>query len=202
MPKRVARRMVEGASHATTILRRRSDVESNAPSTTLRSLRELRAVPLPRYRGGGGKGHRFSFHALEGTKEKGSGTPADALSSVPHQRVRSRHGKVGLRRPVRCRARSPAGVPPRLLPRRVSHPQGAARARLRGYGAIRGGLHAASTAPTSSDAPRTPVIVPAGMMPGPPGSGSQLRPRAPTSPRRPAMPAGRVLSGEVDSLVL
>jgi hypothetical protein len=25
-------------------------------------------------------------------KKKGSGTPADALSSVPHQRVRSRHG--------------------------------------------------------------------------------------------------------------
>ncbi len=69
------------------------------------------------------------------TKEKGSGTPADALSSVPHQRVRSRHGKVGLRRPVRCRARSPAGVPPRLLPRRVSHPQGATRAMLRGTAA-------------------------------------------------------------------
>ena len=61
----------------------------------------------------------------------------------------------------------------------------------------RGGLHAADAAPTSSDAPRAPVVVPAGMMPGPPGSGSQLRPRAPTSPRRPAMPAGRVLSGEV-----
>jgi hypothetical protein len=33
---------------------------------------------------------------------------------------------------LRLRARSPAGVPPRLLPRRVSHPQGAARAMLRG----------------------------------------------------------------------
>jgi hypothetical protein len=29
---------------------------------------------------------------------------------------------------LRLRARSPVGVPPRLLPRRVSHPQGAARA--------------------------------------------------------------------------
>jgi hypothetical protein len=103
--------------------------------------------------------------------------------------------QIGLRRPVRCRARSPAGVPPRLLPRRVSHPQGATRARLRGTGRATGS--ARRHPPTSSDAPRTPVIVPAGMMPGPPGSGSQLRPRAPTSPRRPAMPAGRVLSGKV-----
>jgi hypothetical protein len=43
----------------------------------------------------------------------------------------------------------------------------------------RGGGHSADGVPTSSDAPRTPVVMPAGMMPGPPGSGLQARPRAP-----------------------
>ncbi len=53
--------------------------------------------------------------------------------------------------------------------------------------------------PTSSDAPRMPVVMPAGMMPGPPGSGVQARPRAPSSPRPPDMPPGGVLAGENDS---
>ena len=82
---------------------------------------------------------------------KGSGTPADAVFHVPHAsgaRVAPRR-KPGLRRPHRCRARSPAGVPPRLSPRGVFHPQGATRARLRGYGALQ--------ARTSRRQRRTPV---------------------------------------------
>src|SRR5579863_2761326 len=95
-----------------------------------------------------------------GYEKKGSGTPAVALSSVPHRTGAARATEQGgLRRPVRYRARSPAGVPPRLLPRGVLS-LGATRARLRGQVAL----------PTSSDAPRTPVVMPAGMMPGPPGS--------------------------------
>jgi hypothetical protein len=66
------------------------------------------------------------------------------------------------------RARSPAGVPPRLFPRGVWS-LGAIRARLRGSFANAADM-TAGLAPTSSGAPRTPVIVPAGMMPGPPGS--------------------------------
>src|ERR1700733_1306963 len=100
----------------------------------------------------------------------------------------TRHGKAACAA-LRLRARLPVGVPPRLLPKGVSHPQGAARARLRGCAAIRGG-HAASAATTSSDAPRTPVLVPAGLMPEPPGSGSQIRPRATPSPQWPGMPPG------------
>ena len=158
-----------------------------------------RSAPCPRCKLSNVSSAWASLRSAHPTKRKGSGTPADALSSVPHQRVRSRHGKIGLRRPVRCRARSPAGVPPRLLPRRVSHPQGATRAMLRGRQRPRGGLHAADPAPTSSDAPRAPVIVPAGLMPEPPGSaadeatpaGTALAPLRPASPGR--RPLGQVL---------
>ena len=46
-------RMVEGARASTIFLRRKRSSTSDAPSTTLRLLRKLRVVPLPRYRGGG-----------------------------------------------------------------------------------------------------------------------------------------------------
>src|SRR5579863_417735 len=123
-----------------------------------------------------------------GYEKKGSGTPAVALSSVPHRTGAARATEQGgLRRPVRYRARSPAGVPPRLLPRGVLS-LGATRARLRGQVAL----------PTSSDAPRTPVVMPAGMMPGPPGSGLQARPRAPPLAPPPRMPPRRrPLAGEM-----
>ena len=57
--------MVEGARAATLrknccctltsefFLQRQRSSDSDAPSTILRPLRELRMVPLPRYRGGG-----------------------------------------------------------------------------------------------------------------------------------------------------
>ncbi len=52
---------------------------------------------------------------------------------------------------------------------------------------------AANAAPSCSEAPRTPVIVPAGMMPGQPGSGADEAPPAGTAlaPFRPASPGRR-----------
>ena len=50
------------------------------------------------------------------------------------------------------------------------------------------------------EAPPTPVVVPDDMMPEPPGSGVQIRPREPLSPRPPVMPPdGRPLRGRDDS---
>jgi len=43
--------VVEGASAWTIILPRKRSADINAPSTTLRSLRELQVVPLPRFAG-------------------------------------------------------------------------------------------------------------------------------------------------------
>jgi hypothetical protein len=111
---------------------------------------------------------------------KGSGTPADALFMSRTQAARgSRHGKVGLRRPFRYRARSPASVPPRLSPKGVVVPKAQLQARLPG------------TRPERA-LPAVPVPVQgctsrpghnAGrLMPKPPGSGVQIRPRAPPSP--------------------
>jgi hypothetical protein len=54
---RSERRMVEGASNATMLLRRKRGAESHAPSTT------LRVVLLPRYRGGG-QSASIAFYAI------------------------------------------------------------------------------------------------------------------------------------------
>jgi hypothetical protein len=52
----------------------------------------------------------------------------------------------------------------------------------------RGGGHSAGDRPTSSDAPRMPVVMPADMMPGPPGSKADgPHPRAPHSPLPPGI---------------
>src|SRR5580698_4100082 len=60
-----------------------------------------------------------------------------------------------------CGGRSPLGVPPRLLPKGLSIPRARYRARLR---ADRVAWQVSPPAPvnTSSDAPRAPVLVPAG----------------------------------------
>ncbi len=47
--------VVEGASEWTIVLSRKQSADARAPSTTLRSLCELRAVPLPRCAGAGGE---------------------------------------------------------------------------------------------------------------------------------------------------
>ena len=108
-------------------------------------------------------------------KKKGSGPPADALRSNADRSERPvrkrRTGRAADKAACAAlplRARSPAGVPPRFCPRGVWS-LGAIRARLRGCFATAADMTAGS-APTSSGAPRTPVIVPAGLMPGPPGS--------------------------------
>ena len=49
------RSMVEAASDSTLGRRRRTIVACDAPSTILRSFHSLRMVPLPRYRGAGGR---------------------------------------------------------------------------------------------------------------------------------------------------
>jgi hypothetical protein len=59
-----------------------------------------------------------------------------------------------------CKARTPPGVPPRFLSKGLTHPKDSASDqaadRWRGYPAGAG--------PGYSDAPRVPVMVPAGMM--------------------------------------
>ena len=82
------------------------------------SLRSIRATKLfaARFRQIKGKAERRQSHCRQSRTE----------------RVRSRHGRSGLRRPFRSRARSPAGVPPRFFPRGVWS-LGAIRARFRGH---------------------------------------------------------------------
>ena len=55
-----------------------------------------------------------------------------------------------------------------VLAQGTAHPEGSAQARLRGRRRHMRRVAPASTASSSSDAPRAPVIVPAGMMPEPP----------------------------------
>ena len=102
--------------------------------------------------------------------------------------------------PVRrapCKARSPIGVPPRLLPKGRHRPKGSP-----GPGFVRraprGGF-AADASPHSQRAPRAPVIVPAGLIPETPGRGSDEPPPAGTASRsdQPGSPAD-VLHGERD----
>ena len=119
----------------------------------------------------GGWPRRFSSLFPFRQKQKGYGTPERrrAVTSAPF-RVR--------RRPLNGGDSSPSGVPPRLFPRGVVVPwcdPGQASWANR----PKGGGHSADDRPTSSDTPRMPVVMPAGMMPGPPGSGLQARPRAP-----------------------
>ena len=75
-------------------------------------------------------------------------------------------------RTLRC-GRAPAGAhasrrSTAVLAQGTAHPEGSAQARLRGRQRHMRRVAPASAAPTSSDAPRAPVIVPAGMMPEPP----------------------------------
>ena len=69
-----------------------------------------------------------------------------------------------------------------------------------GQACQRGGGHSADTAPTSSDAPRTPVVMPAGMMPEPPGSAADEATPAGTAlaPLRPASPGRRPFRARFD----
>ena len=99
-------------------------------------------------------------------KKKGNGTPEDAGSSSAS---RGAALSVGSSRLPAFHHGSSQGVLWSL---------GAIRARLRG-GFANAADTTAGSAPTSSDAPRTLVVTPAGMTPGPPGSGFEARPRVP-----------------------
>jgi hypothetical protein len=70
---------------------------------------------------------------------------------------------------LRLRARSPAGVPLAVLASGTFVPKAQRRARLPEVGAKAAACRTRHF--RSSDAPRAPVIVPAGMMPEPPGRG-------------------------------
>src|SRR5271156_5232268 len=132
------------------------------------------------------------YPSYEGKKE-GSGTPTNALFRVPHAAARgSRHGKVGLRRPSACgRARLSAFH--HGFRQRDSRPQGSAPGQASWDRAPNAADIAANADPSSSKAPRVPVVVPAGMMPGPPESEADEAPPAGTAlaPFRLASPGRR-----------
>jgi hypothetical protein len=105
--------------------------------------------------------------------------------------------KGGLRRALRLRARSPAGVPPRFSPQGLSSPGLSIGP---GFPKMARKLRrAARTVSGHSDAPRAPVVVPAGMMPEPPGCGPYLsaRGRRTRSAVREYPPGRRPLKSEI-----
>jgi hypothetical protein len=126
-----------------------------------------------------------SSYECKRKKKKESGTPKNADPYPLYLAVQL----------APCKARSPIGVPPRFLPKGVivpkAHP-GPGFVRR----APRGGF-AADASPHSQRAPRAPVIVPAGLIPETPGSGSDEPPPAGTASRsdQPGSPAD-VLHGE------
>jgi hypothetical protein len=143
--------------------------------------------PPPPLRGGGR--NRISFsrrmsvrvlskrfpRASQITKGGGAPTGASSGMSAPHARVlplERASGAVARHTPRRyrlkaLRARSPLGAPPRYLPRKLMPrlSPGRASCEREDAGVTR------TIERTHSDAPRAPVIMPAGSMPRPPGSG-------------------------------
>ena len=113
------------------------------------------------------------------------------VMSAPHsQALPSEHasGAVARHAHKRCRlpalrARSPLGAPPRYLPRKLMprlSPGRASRER-------RCGVLPSPSIRAHSDAPRAPVIVPAGRCPSRPGAGLQARPHEPHPLRQSAV---------------
>jgi hypothetical protein len=106
--------------------------------------------------------------AIKTKQRKGSGTPAGANIDPPQLSLRC----------ALCKARTPSGVPQRLLPKGLFIPKAQRQATLLGTGrSVRSGTAAptggrrscaapralpAPRDPSCSEAPRTPVIVPAG----------------------------------------
>src|ERR1700727_4075564 len=76
--------------------------------------------------------------------------------------------------PLRWRARSPAGIPLAVFANRTFVPRAQLRARLPERRHKRSGHSRTRRLFGHSDAPRAPVVLPAGMMPEPPGSGVYL----------------------------
>jgi hypothetical protein len=110
-------------------------------------------------------------------QKRRSGTPADAMSHARTQAAcGAHHGKGGLRRPplagaLACR-RSTAVLANGTFVPRAQHRARLPERRHKGSG------HSRKRRPFGhSDAPRAPVVMPAGMMPEPPGNGLYLSAR-------------------------
>jgi hypothetical protein len=140
------------------------------------------------------RGRSTSFNAAPGfhfvssglQKKKGKRNAGRRRQYLPH--ASGVRGAPRIRRlapPLRLRARSPAGVPPRLSPKGVVVPKAQLRARLPGTRPKR--LLPRLGLSQSSDAPRMPVVMPAGMMPKPPGCAADEAAPAGTA----LAPAGR-----------
>ena len=116
----------------------------------------------------------------EGKENKGSGTPTNAVQQPPRLATRL----------APCKARSPVGVPPRLSPKGLIIPKARLQARLPGTRSERALPAFACPSPASTSHPGHNA---GRLMPKPPGSGVQIRPRAPPSLPWPGMPPDHVL---------
>ncbi len=115
-----------------------------------------------------------AFGSIMPNKQKGSGTPAGALVHPPRLTGAARAQRSALA----CRRSTTALARGTHASQRLSFGPGFA-----GRGADkRRGFSPPAPCPGYSDAPRAPVIVPAGMMPKPPGSGGDEPPPAGTAP--------------------
>jgi hypothetical protein len=149
-------------------------------------------VPLPRYRGGG-KRQRPRNAIRVGVLSMARRELAKSASLILTRHLlfsslkkegeaERRQTLIRILRILRCGsrpfgARSSDGVPPRLSPKGIIPSQ---RLSFRPGFLGRGlnGRYPPSPVPVQG-APPTPVIMPGDMMPKPPGSGLQIRPRAP-----------------------
>src|SRR6204780_1576682 len=122
------------------------------------------------------------------TKNKGCGTPANAVQQPTHLPVRF----------APCKARSPIGVPPRFSPKGVIVPKAQLQARLPGTRSVRVLPAIACPSPASTSRPGHNA---GRLMPKPPGSELQIRPRAPPSLLWPGMPPDHVLYVSEDAHV-
>jgi hypothetical protein len=173
--------------------------ESSATKTKLRVLRPLHhgslasrapVVPLPRYRGADGASDlilatqprpSFAYQSHEAFASKNKGR----RSAEKAQLSRGASPRIGCCHPNALRAR-PRAQRSALAFRRSTAALTAAPKRR---SSIQAALHAMqcagvtrTLAPRLSEAPRVPVVMPAGSMPGPPGSGSDEPPPAGTAP--------------------
>ena len=174
---------------AFTVLQQQQNSESCAPSTTVRSLRELQWSPSPASRGRKEKRSR-SRGALAPEvfrpkprifclrKNKGR------RSAEKAQLSRGASPRIGCCHPYTLRAR-PRVQRNALAFRRSTAVLTSAICRS----SIQAALHAMQRAGVTrtlalrlSEAPRAPVVMPAGSMPGPPESGSDEPPPAGTAP--------------------
>jgi len=150
--KRTFRGPLHHASRVPPLSRRRikrgRSRDACAPELCQRHSQRTPQSMIPSDLASGGTG----FHHDHAHQTKGSGTPAGALIHPPHQRMRL----------ALSGARSPSGVPPRLSPRGLLIPKAQRWAMLPGDDADKRRVTPAGAGSGCSDAPRMPVIVPAG----------------------------------------